>query len=299
MKSLYFRVGLMCFLSLLIFSIFYYPSVSAFGPHTHFNITMSALAKSEHTLIKKIIEDNYDACLAGLAYPDVGIFEYFTNFKEYQSLHSYNTVNEMLRIARNDRDRAFAYCFKIHLAQDAISHNYFVPEAIRSTKLPNYIIHPIHELKIEGRYIDIVANRLMERHHEFDELVKKASGRDWSEEAEKLNIIMGGGEFYSKAYVPKSTSLFAKFQNSIYKLVSFFIHEKVGEDYILLAEKETLSVLRGETGTLDPSGEKALRSADAETQLWLYGLTFISIIVIFVLSFRFRIIGFSRRPIGW
>lgn len=267
------------------------PSVLAFGPNTHFNITMTALEQSNNSLIKNIIEDNFDSCLSGLEYPDVGIFEYFTNFKNYAALHNYNVVDEMLRLAKNDKDRAFAYCYKIHLSEDAVSHNYYVPVAIKKSKIPNYLIHPIEELKIEARYLDTRTERLMENHAAFDELVAKANNRDWSAEAEKLNVILGGGQFYVDGYAPESTTFIGKAQVVMYKFVYIFVSPQTGVDYYTQAIEEAKGVLRGETSPLDPAGAAALGLADASTSLWLYIGSFVLILAIFIISWKYKIIG--------
>ena len=273
--------------------------VSAWGPNTHYYIVKQALERSPDTLTKQIIENNWNDCLAGIQYPDVGIFEYYTNFKDYQALHNYNAVEKMLTLAKDDGDRAFIYCFKMHLAADAVSHNYYVPGRITSTKLPNYLVHPITELKIEGYYLDPsgnnVGNRLMENHAEYDWIVTQATGRDWSEEATKLNTIMGGGQFYDNAYTPKSVQAFASLQNTFYKVLKIVVPEKTGKEYIEKAIKEDMRVLAGETPTLDPSGEKSLRQSDSETKIWLYIISFVVIAAIFLLSFKFGILGKGRK----
>lgn len=279
---------------ILFLSLFCLSMVSAWGPQTHYYIVTQALEQSPDTLIEDIIEDNWNACLAGIQYPDVGIFEYYTNFKDYQALHNYNTVDRMLSLAKTDEDRAFAYCFKMHLAADAVSHANYVPGRIRATKLPNYLLHPIAELKIEGYYLDEVGFRLMEDHRRFDWLVEEASGRDWSGEADKLNTILGGGNFYAEGFVPTSVTLFAKAQNVFYKLLKIVVPEKTGKEYIDYSIKECVAVLRGETGDIDPSGEQALRAADSETQIWLYVISFIIIAILFVVSFKYKIIGFPK-----
>jgi len=275
--------------------IFLVGGVIAPGPNLHLDVLDTSLAEMNDTLIAGIINENYDACLAGLSYADVGIFEYWTNFKSYKELHGYNTVDEMLRIARNDRDRAFTYCYKIHLAGDGISHNFYIPAAIKRTKLPNYITHPPQELMVEGHYLDPRANRLMERSEEFDWLVEKATGRDWSPEARRLNTILGGGQFYDKAYAPDTSTFMGKFQKVLYTGVGKFVSEEKSVDLRELMIEETKAVFRGETSSLDPSGEEALRSADESTQLWLYGGSIVLIIVLFYLSFRWSLIGWNKN----
>ena len=268
------------------------PSVLSWGPNTHLAILSKAIDDSPPSLIKEIITENLDGCYPGLVYADVGIFYYYTNFKLYSGLHNYNVVSEMLRLSKDDRDRAFAYCYKSHLAADAISHNFFIPAAIRRTRIPNYIIHPIQELKIEGFYLNPVANKLMERHKEFDSLVTQASGKDWSVDAARLNTIIGGGEFYSKAYQPDSTTFMGMFQKWGYTFLAKFVGVEKSVPYFELSIEETKAVLRGETSSLDPSGESALKKADSDSQLMLYIISFLVIIAVFWVSWKFKIIGF-------
>ena len=279
----------------LILALFSCHSIVAPGPNYHLWDLEESLLLEPDALITQIINENYDACLCGLTYADVGIFEYYTNFKLYAGLHNYNVPDEILKIARNDRDRAFAYCWKIHLATDAISHNYFVPAEIRKTKLPNVIIHPIKELKIESDYLNPISNHMMEIHEEFDDLVEQATGRDWSGEAEKLNQIIGGGQFYEEAYAPESSTSWGKFQNSFYKFIGNFVNDKSAIDMERLTIEESRKILRGETPNLDPSGEESLRQADRDTQMILYLITIFSTIIIFYLGFRWNVIGFSKN----
>lgn len=277
----------------LIFVLILSGAVSAFGPSTHFFIFSKGIdefqASGEPSLIMDIINENLDGCYSGIEYPDVGIFDYFTNFKDYKNLHSYSTTNELLRLAKDDRDRAFAYCWKIHLAEDAISHNYMIPAEIQKTKLPNYIIHAIKELKVEGFYLNPVANRLMERHSEFDELAQKATGRDWSSQASKLNFIMGGGNFYVKGYTHEDATTMQRLQNWLYKILAKFVDYKSAIDYQDLAVESTKNVLRGETEiNLDPSGESALKDADSSTQLILYIVSIGVMGTLYVVAWRKR-----------
>ena len=267
------------------------PLVSSFGPSTHFFLLSESLSRSDDTLIKQIIQENIGGCYAGLEYPDVGIFEYFTNFKDYKGLHSYSAVEEMLATATSNEQRAFAYCFKLHLAMDAISHNYWIPAEIKKTKLPNYIIHPIKELAIEGYHLDPLSNRLMEKHAEYDKWVAKAVGRDWSPEAERLNSILGGGEFYSSGYTPQTDSAMAKTQFYIYSFIRKFVSEESTLDFQELSILESVSVISGSTNkNLDPSGEKLLSQADASSQLTLYMIVIGIFLIIYYIAWRKRLI---------
>jgi hypothetical protein len=158
-------------------------------------------------------------------------------------------------------------------------------------------LHPVKELSVEGNYLDARSNHMMEKHAEFDKLVEDATGRDWSAEAEKLNTIIGGGQFYSKAYNPDTGTSWGKVQNTFYSSLAYFIGPDSTVDLYKLDLDECRAVLRGETNSFDPSGSLALQTADEETSLWLYVGSFIIILIIFILSFYFKIIGFSKT--GW
>lgn len=278
----------------MVLLVLFMNKIPAPGPNYHLWDLDQSLEDEPDTLIAQIIQDNYDACLCGLEYPDVTIFEYWTNFKVYAGLHNYNVPGELLNLARNDRDRAFAYCWKVHLATDSISHNYFVPAEIEKTKLPNYVIHPVKELKLEGNYLDIRSNHMLENCQEFDSIVEQATGRDWSSERERLSTIIGGGDFYSTAYAPETTTTIGKFENGVYKITKLFVNDESAIDMERLTVEESEKILRGETPSLDPSGEKALANADKDTQLWLYGITILAIFILFYLGFRWNLIGFSK-----
>lgn len=239
--------------------------------YTHVDITKQVLEESD-TLIAQIIKENRDACYCGLAYADVSVFYYFTNFKVYKGTHNYNTATRVLELAETDRERAFAYCWKLHLAQDGVSHNTYVPTAIRRTKVPNYVIHPIKELGIEGHHLNTISPRMMEIHEEFDSLVEEATGRDWRPEAERLNTIIGGGAFYSRAFVVgESETLWGKIQNAFYAMLAKIFTEEEAIDYITLTKEATHEVLNGQTPAFDPSGEIALKNADKSVNWIIYG----------------------------
>lgn len=277
---------------LLILALVCVPGVFAWGNQVHYNITMAALNESAPSIIKTIIMNNMDGCLSGIEYPDVSIFYYYGSDgklgRDYVGTHNYNIVDKMLSIATNDKERAFAYCYKIHLAEDGVSHNYIVPQAIRDYKLPNYVLHPIQELKIEGHYLNPIGYRLMERHSEYDAFYAKASGRDWSKEAAQLNTIMGGGNFYAKAFTPDQGSFMGSAQKIVYTGLAFLVSDKSIIDYYKLSKSEAINVIQGGTSSLDPSGEAALAQADSESNLWTYIISFVVIITLFIVSWKFK-----------
>lgn len=286
MKKLY------LFLIFVLVSVIGIPSALAYGNQGHLNLTDSAITESTSTLAG-FLKEHRPACLSGIEYPDVGIFYYYTDFKAYAGLHNYGTVEQMLRIATTDDQRAFAYCYKLHLAQDAISHNYVIPAAIKKTGIPNYIIHPVKELKIEGYFLNPIGYKLMENHAKYDAFVQEATNKDWSVDAENLNRIMGGvaGNLYSEAFTFDKTSFIGKFEGIIYTGLKYFVSNEQSVPYQKLSILESKKVLEGQTPSLDPAGAKALEAADAESELWTYLITLIVTVIVFGVSWKMGWIG--------
>lgn len=276
-------------IAILMLSVILLPLIGAYGPHTHVDITFDEVEVSD-SLIASLIKENPDACRAGLLYADSGIFFYYDNFQLYKGLHDYNTADRLLQLARDDRQRTFAYCWKIHLAQDGTSHTFFVKAAIERWKIPNYVIHPITELKIEGNHIRLETSTSLEIHEEFDSLVKEATGRDWSEEAERLNKLIGGNEFYTEGFTPSGETTFGKVQRAFFNFISLFVSEEKSVPYVQLARDATNEVLEGGTPSLDPSGEAALREADSKVSIISYVIILAIIILGFFIAWRKKII---------
>jgi hypothetical protein len=281
---------------LLLVLVCLIPIVYAPGPYTHFDIISNALKDAPDGYIKQTIMDNMDGCYAGLEYPDVGIFYYYSDYKEYTGLHSYNVVDNLLSLAGdNKKFQAFAYCYKIHLASDGISHNYYVPLAIRQYHIENWVIHPIQELKIEGQYTEEGKNivpKMMERHSEYDKLMQDATGKDWSKDADSLNGIMGGDNFYSEAYTPNTQTFMGTFQVYAYKFVGIFVQKATGQDMVKMAIDASIRTIGGGTEPLDPAGTQALKDADKSAYFLQY--LFSAVIMIFLIWLLWRI-----RLIGW
>jgi len=294
MNKNYLFLILIC-MSIVVFS----PSVSAWGNQVHYNISMEALnqmlVEQPDNLIAGIIRDNMDGCLNGIEYADVGIRYYYTDYKTYKYLHDYTVVAELLRIAKDDNDRAFAYCYKFHLAEDAVSHNYVVPKAIRDTKLNDYLIHPVIELKIEGNYLNNAAFRLMENHEKYDKLMQDATGTDWSADAAWLNTIFGGNKFYEEGFSHEGTTLISKVETVLYKFVALVSSGKTSVPYYKLSIEEAKRVMEGQTSNLDPSGEKAIKAAEEESNVWLYIISFIVFIMLLFILRWFKIIWLFNK----
>jgi hypothetical protein len=138
-----------------IFFLFFLLIIStsfAWGPSTHQYINDLVLQDSRLTgsTIANTIKQyrNYfDLCYM---VTDVTVVHYYTQVKRYEATHAWSFQECVMSSSSNPKVVACSYGVASHLIADSISHNNFIPQQIRSTFLPNSIIHPLSEATIEA-----------------------------------------------------------------------------------------------------------------------------------------------------
>jgi hypothetical protein len=132
----------------------------AWGPCTHIYFTERALKLAGNTTLTNIINRNYEWFMAGMMYPDVTVIYYYTNWKSYRDTHAPDFQHRLWQDALtayqhygDERPLAFALGVAVHMLQDGITHNLWIPEKIRGTLVQNNIIHPLSEGLLETRLI--------------------------------------------------------------------------------------------------------------------------------------------------
>lgn len=274
---------------------FFTLNASAYGPNTHLNITVSEMNEISSTnLVKQLIyknADTLDYCHMGLMFPDVSVIYYYTSFKDYKALHDWNLYTKLIELAKDENERAFAYCYGMHLAADSISHNYYVPDSIRRTKMfPNLILHPVLEIAVEGQFYMPETAGTFNRWNEVIPLMKEASGKDWSYEAKVLNEAIGGNSFYQTAYAPPKSGFINRFYAWLSSILEKVMPQSVGLPYRELTKSSIAQIFEGTHPALDPSGEASLAAADASINLWRWFVGFGILIGLYFLLRRFSLV---------
>lgn len=145
-------------LGLLAFGFIFMPgNADAAGLNCHLKATLEAISDAQDSNIKRIVMANQDAYMACLVDPDKAVLFYYSKYpfgSQYADTHNPNLPQEMLARAKDDRERACAYGYQTHHAQDAIVHNLWIPLKIQQTHMPNWIIHPISEAAAETHCLD-------------------------------------------------------------------------------------------------------------------------------------------------
>lgn len=262
-------------------------TVQSWGPNFHVDVADQVLKEDgDDTLLKDLARANEDAFFCGLEYPDSAVIYYYSDFMQYKGLHDWNTADKLWDAAKNDRQRAFALGWATHCAMDMVSHNYYIPDKIRSTKIIDAIIHPLYELNTDTHYVNVKASHSMEVHGEFDAWVATVVGRDFSEEAELLNQAIGGGEFYDEAYsIPQQGWLFKTYR-VLSNVVKPFVKESMYHPYMDRTKAEVRNIFHDNYPTMDPSGELAIKGADEEAQLWQWAIGILMIVGAYWLARR-------------
>lgn len=239
------------------------PHVRAWGPNTHMYWTLRALDEAGDTAITRVIRENIDAFYCGLMTPDVSVIYYYTNFESYKSTHSWSFLKELSKQAKTDAERAFVHGVAVHMIQDAVAHNYYIPRKIRQTHVMNDIIHPVTEGIVETKYLTPQTMGSMMFIEDYIGMVNTATGRDWTGEALFLKTAIAGGAFYQKAFsVPEGDWLW-EFYNWLAGGIQKWVDVSDSDVYLEQAKQQTVAYLRhGVTPPLDPSGSSALSDAD-------------------------------------
>jgi len=99
---------------------------------------------------------------------EITVIYYYTSGAKYEATHSWRFQKAMMETASDSCEQAFAYGIAAHLIQDSVSHNIFIPEQIRATLVPNYVIHPIKEAISEAHIISTKPQSFEEMRRSLD-----------------------------------------------------------------------------------------------------------------------------------
>lgn len=129
-------------------------SALAYGPRTHVTLLDQLCAESNSWPNKGLCCGQYkDFCMAGMLETDRDVFHYFTNFKKYELDHSWNTVTNCFKVARDAPERAWCEGIALHLTMDSISHNEYIPDQTKQWVIfPQPVTHVFLESGIDDLY---------------------------------------------------------------------------------------------------------------------------------------------------
>ena len=199
----------------------------AWGPAVHSHITDELLdnpGNGEILLMCAATQDNRAAFLAGAMIPDITVVYYFEKGGEtYRATHNWNFFQEVYGQAVTDNEKAFAYGIASHLIADSVAHQSVVPDTIKRTGVPNWLVHPLIEQKYDS-YIMSKIPGLEEKSENmfaavttgphkdrYIQMVQTALGRlntDLNVPEHIAKLASAFGAFYEEGMAPRGTGIF-------------------------------------------------------------------------------------------
>lgn len=120
--------------------------------HHEHNDAVNALNINSNIAIKCRLHP--DLCYAGNILTDFSVTEYYTKFIRYVIPHSTSFCISNLRNANTPEEEACAVGSCLQIAQDVMSHNEMVPHCIENIFLPNVLVHPFCEQKLDNWVVE-------------------------------------------------------------------------------------------------------------------------------------------------
>lgn len=125
-------------------------NVSAFFPSTHKYITDESLKIDKESTNAKLCAKRPDLCFSGNLLSDAFVTDYYTNFKRYAVTHTPSFCTAMLKAANTEEEKICAVGACTHQPHDIVSHTEMIPYTIQHTLLPNVLIHPFAEQRLDS-----------------------------------------------------------------------------------------------------------------------------------------------------
>lgn len=132
--------------------------VSAYQPETHVYIGEQACEIAPSSPICLLISQHHEDFVAGEVLADYSVFFYLDQglnkiSVKYLISHNYQFCSRAVAMASNDAELSFAYGLCSHEVSDNSAHNYFIPEMVRRTNMPQVLIHALSEEEVNDKVV--------------------------------------------------------------------------------------------------------------------------------------------------
>lgn len=179
----------------MLFILLFPTTGFCWGPMSHIDLANEVLNYSQ-LLIPQIMEliksFPYDFLYGNIG-ADIVIGKNLTEY-EYHC-HNWLVANQILKSARKDHQKAFAYGYISHLAADVIAHNYFVPNMIVSKYKKRIFPHSYWEMRfdklVEDKVVKTIEKTFKLRHKDDNEILKNTLEKTIFSFSTNKNIFNG------------------------------------------------------------------------------------------------------------
>ena len=292
---------------LVIISLLLIMPASAWGPHTHTLIDQRLFEEQDSEIIR-MCTPHQDAFIAGSVIPDITVVYYYSEGgKNYRLTHNWNFQQEVMNQAETDDEKCFAYGIAAHLIADGVIHGEIIPDAIESSSIPNWLIHPLLEKKYDSLLVKTYPHLLEDTPHMLDamfgpngdryfEMMEEAIGENPAIDvrSDTLKLSYALGSFYETAYKPRGESWMFRMYPAIDTLTN--LAEPLASDknlghihfYFLKSVEQTNNIFNnwGARYAISPHGFEELNEADESAGAfgWLLWLSVLIPVLIAVVT---------------
>ncbi len=155
------RAMLLVHVSIVVMMLCLVPAVAhAWGPGTHVETAMMVLKNIDAVAphIAAVIGSFPEAFIYGAASPDIIVGKKYAGYLHH--CHNWRMGRMILKAARNDRQRAAAHGYLMHLAADIVAHNYYIPVKIVRSYSARILSHTYWEMRFDLGVSDEAWDRL-------------------------------------------------------------------------------------------------------------------------------------------
>lgn len=150
--------NMMIVYSIIVFLyLFFSPSEAlAWGPGMHTYIAISAIADIAVAapVIRSLIKSHQDHFVYGSVSPDILVGKKYMDYIHH--CHNWRMGRLILSEAKDDRQKAAAYGYLVHLAADVVAHNYYIPYKIVRSFKTRMLSHTYWEMRFDMGLPDMV-----------------------------------------------------------------------------------------------------------------------------------------------
>ncbi|MBI5598394.1 MAG: zinc dependent phospholipase C family protein [Deltaproteobacteria bacterium] len=255
---------LMVFILIIpVIAILFLPhDVFAWGPATHLEIGLDVLGRLHdipHGIAALIGRFPFDFLYGNIS-ADIVVGKNLV--EELKHCHNWSFGFRLLKKARSDSQRAFAYGYLSHLAADCVAHNNFIPEMMIRSFSSRILRHGYWELRFDilaDRRVWRVPEKIARSVHRDNDLLLKASLEDTPLSFRTNKTIFSGilnlsgiNRWHRMLAVLSSRSRWALHVEDKNR----FIRLATGNVRDILADGKLARCVRA-----DPTGRKSLQSA--------------------------------------
>ena len=265
-------------LTVILFSLLFFFPGEAFawgmGVHLEIGSRLLAHAKDFNPALQALLAAHPNDFLYGCLSADITVGKKFTHY--LRNCHSWNMGKKILARAKSDREKSCAWGYMVHLAADSVAHSYFIPYKTVRTFNSTLHNHAYWEMRIESRIPPQIWT-----------LAREVAAGDNRDNDRMLRSVLARTLFsfgtnkriFNSIILLSQIERWQKGLQLVDNRSSWVLEEDDLADYLQIAYQAAYSLLtEGDASPYlkaDPTGERALRAADALrynlNHLWLEG----------------------------